>query len=124
MEYKRPILSSVFSIFGVLYGAILIGAGIIASRDIASRNSENIGLPIFLALCLALTGFMVIIVFLGIAQIFDFIGKIAFYTEHPKTKANSTEQGNFLLLVEKLEENREQQEKTNKLLSDFLGKIQ
>jgi hypothetical protein len=121
-EYKRPILSSVYSVCGALYGIVLSGAGafiLIQSPD----KIKDIGL----ALCLILSGLMVIIVFFGIAQIFDFIGKTAFYAEKiakgnpPSAKSDSESN---LLLMEKLEELKDEQEKTNKLLEEFLGRLQ
>ncbi len=118
--YKKPILASLYELVGLGIGGFLILAGLYLIFMLGEEKRALIT-----GIILIPSGIVVMIIYLGIAQIFDFMGKTAFYTEKlNQTISTKSESNNFVLLIEKFEEQIEQQEKTNKLLSDFLSKIQ
>ena len=118
--YKKPILADFYLFYGIIFGTIIIGVSLYMGFINTSnpQASEIIYGGIFF-------GIFVIVFCAGISQIFNLIGKTAYYTEKLTQIINSkSDSDNTVLLIEKLEEQKEEQEKTNKLLEDFLKRLQ
>lgn len=77
-EYKKPILASIYDAFGWL----IVGVGVIAAIT-SILGGRMYGGPTGVAGFIAalLVAAIIALPFFGIAQIFQFIGKTAFYTE-------------------------------------------
>lgn len=118
--YKKPILAHLYELVGLGIGGFLILAGLYVISMFGDEKRAVIA-----GIFSIPAGIAVIIIYLGIAQIFNFIGKIAYYTEKlNQTLSTKSETDDTVLLIEKLEEQKEEQKNTNKLLEDFLKRLQ
>ncbi len=91
--YKPPILTVIFRILGVLALIASIVVAIIALREGAAlKAAGGSGEYVWNALGSFAAGILVFLFYWGIAQVIDFLGKTAFYTEQMYVQ-NSTRAG-------------------------------